>query len=160
MQTFQSSPAIHFAGRARNAPLIKEFTALCVLIVWLGGHKTPRISNPFLVYLCFVATENLPFQKYPCICELEGRHGVSIGTTYTNKIACKTFCHYIAQSKRSALMQAFSDNGAKFYSLLLDGSMDKGNIDDLMFLFVWCDINGDKGQMIHELFNHFKGLVM
>ena len=30
----------------------------------------------------FVATEKLPYMKYPKICELEARHGVKIGTSY------------------------------------------------------------------------------
>ena len=34
-----------------------------------------------------------------------------------------------------------TDN-AKFFSLLLDGSTDRGNIDDQLFLVVWCDRNG------------------
>ena len=32
-----------------------------------------------------VESETLPFTKYPCICELEARHGVSVGTSYVNK---------------------------------------------------------------------------
>ena len=31
---------------------------------------------------------------------------------------------------------------AKFYSLLLDGSTDTGNIDNEVTLAVWCDTNG------------------
>ena len=32
---------------------------------------------------------------------------------------------------------------AKFYSLLIDGSKDKGNVDNEMMLTVWCDLNGN-----------------
>ena len=38
----------------------------------------------------FIALEKLSFRKYPRLCELEARHGVAIGTTYTNEIAGKT----------------------------------------------------------------------
>lgn len=31
---------------------------------------------------------------------------------------------------------------AKFFSVLMDGSTDKGNIDDEMFLVTHCDIDG------------------
>ena len=33
----------------------------------------------------FVASETLPFTKYPCICELEARHRVSVDTSYVNE---------------------------------------------------------------------------
>ena len=39
----------------------------------------------------FVATEKLPFTKYPGICELEVRHGVDLGISYVNKSAGRTF---------------------------------------------------------------------
>ena len=32
---------------------------------------------------------------------------------------------------------------AKFYSLLIDGSTDKSNTDDELFMVVWCDTNGE-----------------
>ena len=44
----------------------------------------------------FLAKEKLSYRKYPCLCELEAHHGVSIGTSYTNEIAGKTFSHYIS----------------------------------------------------------------
>ena len=31
---------------------------------------------------------------------------------------------------------------AKFYSLLIDGSKDKGNVNNETMLTVWCDLNG------------------
>lgn len=51
----------------------------------------------------FVATEKLAFSKYPALCELEARHGVKIGTEYTNTNAGETYCHYIAESKGEIL---------------------------------------------------------
>lgn len=39
----------------------------------------------------FIATNNLAFTP---ICQLEEKHGVSVG-------AGKTFCHYIAESRRN-----------------------------------------------------------
>ena len=37
---------------------------------------------------------------------------------------------------------------AKFFSLLLDGSTDSGNVDDEVFLAVWCECNGSD-QKVH-----------
>ena len=46
----------------------------------------------------FVATENLPYMKYPKICELETRHRVNVGMAYVNENVGKEFLHYIAES--------------------------------------------------------------
>ena len=56
----------------------------------------------------FVATEKLAFTKYPRICALEAQHGVDVGTAYTNEVAGKTFCHYIAESRREELLKCLS----------------------------------------------------
>lgn len=85
----------------------------------------------------FTATEKISFRKYPRLCELEARHGVAIGNTYTNEIAGKTFTHYIAESRRLQLFERLRQ--AKFLSVLIDGSTDKGNTDDEVFMAVWCD---------------------
>ena len=85
----------------------------------------------------FVATENLPFTKYPKICELEAHHGVHVGTSYINENAGKEMIHYIAESRRHKLSEKLGK--ANFFSILLDGSTDKGNIDNELFLVVWCD---------------------
>lgn len=42
--------------------------------------------------------------------------------------------HYIAESRRQELKQMLAN--AKFFSLLLDGSTDSGNVDDEVFLAV------------------------
>ena len=55
----------------------------------------------------FVATEKLAFTKYPRICALEAHHGVDVGTAYTNEVAGKNFCHYIAESKRKELSSVY-----------------------------------------------------
>ena len=88
----------------------------------------------------FVAIEKMSFLKYRGICELEKHHGVDIGTNYLNESAGRTFIHYIAEAKRQQVVQAV--HSAKFFSLLLDGSTDKDNIDKLV-LVIWCDTDGN-----------------
>ena len=56
--------------------------------------------------------------KYPHICELEARHGVSVGTSYVNESAGKEFIHYIGISRRADLKQRLAN--AKLFCLLLD----------------------------------------
>ena len=73
----------------------------------------------------FVAREKMAFSKYPKLCELEARRGVSVGTSYTNEIAGKTFTQYIAKAKRQELAEKLKH--AKFFSLLMDGNTDSSN---------------------------------
>ena len=35
----------------------------------------------------FIARKKMSFNKYPKLCELEARHGVAVGTAYTNEVA-------------------------------------------------------------------------
>ena len=88
----------------------------------------------------FIATEKFAFTKYPKICELEARHGVHVGTIYRSDMAGKDFVHYIAEAKRKDLLQTLAK--ANFFSLLMDGSTDTGNIDNEILLVVWCDPDG------------------
>ena len=87
----------------------------------------------------FIAIENLPYMKYPKLCELETRHGVCIDTSYLNETAGRDFIHYITDSRRQELKQTLEK--AKFFAVLLDSSTDAGNIDNEAFLVVWCDSN-------------------
>jgi hypothetical protein len=89
----------------------------------------------------FLAKEKVSFRKYPQLCQLEGHHGVAIGSSYTNEVACKTFTHYIAESWRQQLCQKLHQ--AKFFSVLMDGSTDRGKSDDEVFMVVWCDTKCD-----------------
>ena len=43
---------------------------------------------------------------------------------------------------------------AKFFSLLMDESTDSANIDDEMFLVLWCDINSND-EMVHTNMSFF-----
>ena len=112
---------------ASYAPIAKTFNTL-------PEDERKRLNVKFDY---FVATEKLAFTKYPKICDLEARHGVRVGTTYRSDMAGKDFMHYIAEGKRKDLLQTLAK--AKFFSLLLDGSTDTGNIDNEVLLVVWCD---------------------
>ena len=62
---------------------------------------------------------------------------MSVDTSYVNENTGKEFFHYIAMSRRAELKQRLAH--AKFFSLLLDGSTDKANIDNKVVLVVWCE---------------------
>ena len=97
----------------------------------------------------FVATT---YTKQPKICQLETRHDVNIGTAYANENAGKDFMHYTAESRRRELKQTLAN--ARFFSLLLEGSTDGGNVDDKVVLAVWCDCNRSD-EKVHTWIKHF-----
>ena len=69
-----------------------------------------------------------------------------------NSNACKTFCKFIAESKRLNLCKIIAN--AKFYSILMDGSTDVSNIDEEMFLVLWCDTDGND-EKVHSRMQFF-----
>ena len=81
--------------------------------------ESARLRHKFdIAYL--VATEKLSYLKYPNICELERKHGVDIGLSYTNERSGRIFIHYIAEARRRELVD----------------KIDKVNF----FLFCWMDL--------------------
>ena len=115
-----------------NAPIVVAFTSL-------SEDKMVRLRHKFnIVY--WLAVEKIPFRKFPSVCDLEARHGVNIRITYTTETTANSFTGYIAQAKRNELVVNLQK--AKFFSLLLDGSTDAGNIDNELLLVVWFDMDG------------------
>ena len=83
--------------------------------------------------ICYVmAKESLGFRKYPALHELEERHGVDLGFAYKTDVSAQTFTHYIAESQRQSFLESFST--MNFYSFLMDGSTDAGNVEDELVL--------------------------
>ena len=100
----------------------------------------------------FIATEKIAFSKYPALCKLEAHHGVNVGTKYNNEHTAKTFCHYTAETRRQDLAENLTS--AKFFSLLMDGTCDSGNIDNKMLLVVWCDTESSD-EKVHTRMTYF-----
>ena len=72
---------------------------------------------------------------------MEARHGVKVGSSYLTNNAAKEFVHFIAKSLKNDVVSAVSD--AKFFSLFLDGSTDKGNVDNELLMVCWCDLDSE-----------------
>lgn len=68
--------------------------------------------------ICAIIKENITFQKYPALHELETRHGVDLGPAYKTKDSVKNFTHYIAEAQRHNFMEALSS--AYFCCFLMD----------------------------------------
>ncbi len=129
---------------AHYAPIARALTSL-------SKDEREKLKRKFdIAYL--VATETLSFKKYASICALEKKHGVDLGVTYLNDIACKTFIHFIAEVEGERLKNALSQ--ADFFSLLLDGSTDKGCCDNEIVMAVWCDIDSTD-EKIHSRISFF-----
>ena len=91
--------------------------------------------------------------KYPSICELEKKYRVDIGVAYTNERCGRVFVHCIAEARRREIVNKI--NHTKFFSILLDGSTDKGNIDNEVILLIYCDTDGHD-EIIHTRTMYFK----
>ena len=69
-----------------------------------------------------VCKEELSFTKYPPICELLEKCGVSLGESYwTDRVAAK-FSHHISGVMKETLEDDFKN--ARYFSVLCDGSTD------------------------------------
>ena len=78
----------------------------------------------------------MAFRKYPALHELEIRHGLDLGPSDSMKDSAKTFTHYIAETERQAFVSSLST--AHFYSFLLDGTTDAGNVEDELVVILYC----------------------
>ena len=82
------------------------------------------------------AKENITFEKYPALLELDKCHGVDIGDVYETKDSAAQFTKYIAERQRQAFLGMLSS--AKFYSFLMNGSMGSGTVEDELILLLFC----------------------
>ena len=100
--------------------------------------ESARLRHKFdIAYL--IATEKLSYLKYPNICELERKHGVDIGLSYTKGCSGRIFIHYIAESRRRELVDKI-DKVKFFLFCWMDLPIKVIRIDNEALLLVWCDI--------------------
>ena len=111
-----------------------SYAPIAIALNRISEEEKVKLRHKFDVAY-FVARENMSFRKYPAICELEARHGVDIGKAYTTETAGRSFVHFIAESQKQELVSDTLQK-VKFFSVLLDGSTDSGNIDNELILMV------------------------
>ena len=95
--------------------------------------------------ICYLMAKGMAFEKFPALHELLYRHGVSIGSTYVTPQSAKLFTHYIALAQREAFINQLSM--AKFYSFLMDGSTDAGNIEQELIVGLFCKKDDSAGKV-------------
>lgn len=87
----------------------------------------------------FVVTDQMVYQKYPKLCELQMRHtSVHLVSSYLNENAAKEFVQYIAESKLQSIVVS---SESSFFSLLMDRSTDASNSENEIMFVMWCDVS-------------------
>ena len=138
----QHGHAMNLLSKEQAAASGQSIVASAPIVVALNtmsSDERERTRNKFDIAY-FMATEQISFRKFPGLCELERRHGLNIGTNYTNEASARTFTHFIAEAHRMELASALHQ--VKFFSILLDGSTDSRNIENELLLVVWFDKDG------------------
>ena len=129
----QHRAAMNHARKASGTP-IQEYSPIAQGLLNMDKATQNRINKKFDI--CFVmARECLAFAKYPALHKLELRHGVDLGQVYKTKDSAKLFSHYIAEGQRQELFKSLSTSC--FYSFLMDGSTDKGNVEDELIVILY-----------------------
>lgn len=119
-------------AKATNTP-ITSYAPIARSMLSMEKPLQEKMCKKFDI--CYVlAKENLAFRKYPAIHQLESRHGVDLGQSYTTKDSAKSFTHYIAESQRTTFINTLST--MHFYSFLMDGTTDAGNVEDELIVIM------------------------
>ena len=121
-------------ARDRNEPLA-SYAPIASSLVNMDAATKARMKRKFDI--CFVmAKEGLSFSKYPALFDLESRHDVDLGLAYRNDVAARSFTQFIAESQRRSFLQSLSSTN--FVSFLMDGTTDAGNLEDELFVALYC----------------------
>ena len=123
-------------------PIMKEKNQLS-LEFKLGPKQKEEMKMKFDVSY-FVVKEELPLTKYEKILELERRHGVSHGSTYSNRTAATNFISYQSDQLKSQLSKDIAN--AKFYSVIFDGTTDCAVIEQEAVFAIYFDPDPDNSE--------------
>lgn len=123
-------------AKSRNEPVANYSPiARSLLSSSMDPAVRERVKKKFDIGFV-LAKEHIPFLRYPAIHGLEERHGVDLGATYKNRDSARNFVHYIAESQRQQLRVSLASH--HFYSTLMDGSADKGRVENELFVILFC----------------------
>ena len=129
----QHHAAMIQAAKASHQP-ITSYSPLARSFTTMEATAEERVRRKFDI--CYVlAKEGIAFHKYPSLHALEERHCVDLGFSYKTKDSAKTFTHYIAESQRQSFLVGFPSS---FFSFLMDGSTDAGNVEDELVFVQYC----------------------
>ena len=142
----RTSNMIYHAGSEQHKAAMRKKCKSCKSIYCLlNMEASVKAKMKYKFDICYLmANKGIAFEKFP---ELQSRHGVSIGSTYVTSQSAKLFTHYIALAQREGFISQLSVT--KFYSFLMDGSTDAGNIKQELVLISFC-IKDDSAQKVRS----------
>ena len=117
-----STSKTHLAAvRAKHPP--KKESVMHQQLTALNTKTMNKMCKLFDIAYTVAYCEQL-FTLYRTLVSVERKHGVELGTTYCNDMACRAFISHIAGTMLSDLQRRFNEDN--FYcSILFDGSSDK-----------------------------------
>ena len=130
---------------------ITTYSPIARSLLTMGKFTLEKMERKFdMCYL--LAKEGMAFKKYPALYSLEERHGVELGNAYKTKDSARLFTNYIAQHQRNSFMATLSK--AHFFSFLMHGSTDAGNVEDEIFVLLHC-LKDDKSEEVRSYARFF-----
>ena len=122
-----------------------------LIVISIRNHLRSSLSVPITEHspiargrvgkkfdICYI-----PFTKYSALQELEAKHRVHLGYAYRTKDSARLFSHYTEPTGRIF-------TSSHFFSFLMDGSTDKGNIEDESIVLQYCNKDEDSQEIILE----------
>ena len=131
------SRAMLMLKRAQSTDIL-EYAPIAKALHTMDAPAGQELKRKFDIAF-MIAKEHMAFTKMKPICDLEERHGVSLGQSYKNNQACATFVEYIALERRKILVEVLGR--AKLFSIQADSSTDAENAEEELFLVVYLDHN-------------------
>ena len=134
-----------------NNEQIESYAPIARYLMTMDEEEKLRMMHKFEI--CYVLTrEGVAFHKYPAFHCLAERQGVRLGSSYKRSDCAKQFTYYIAEAQRSVFLQSLSQ--VNFFSFLMDGSTDAGNIEQEMIFVLHCK-RDDKAKMMRSHTRYF-----
>eukprot|EP00117_Sycon_ciliatum_P045916 scpid98535/ scgid32949/ len=127
--------------RAPTKTLTQIFksTPLGKAMATASSEEPVRLGKLFdVAYM--IAKEEMPFTKYPCIVELEKRHGVSLGTAYSTDRKCKECTSVIGDTLKDDVVAAV--RRSRYLGVLMDGYTDSSVVENELIYVLMVDSNG------------------
>ena len=121
-------------AKGRNDP-VSSYSPIARSLLTMDDAVKERMKKKFDISYV-LAKESMPFTKFPAFHELEQRHGVDLGQAYQIRESARTFVHYIAESQRQQFYHSLSS--CHFYSFLMDGSTDRGKVENELVVIPYC----------------------
>jgi len=118
---------------ASYAPIVHSFQSTLDPAMKEKGKK-------FDITYC-LAIENLLFTKYTVIHQPLEHYEIPLGFSYSTRESAHNFLHYLTESQQQKFQREISNK--KFFSLLMDGSVDKAKVENEVILVQYCHLDND-----------------